>query len=184
MTDQAVTAREVNDVVRARQSSVWIDAYRQLYAAIAAAAELLSQLSTIDFAIASLDEGLERYRSDWFRIDQLYRQFTLARRSFEGPSPLDALQVLVEKTYTNKFVYELGNAWQKQVDAADRWQSVTLRSQRSFYGDYVAQLLRDDKKAVVIVSDAMRYEVADELGSRIRQEDRFDADLDLSLIHI
>lgn len=181
VTDQTVTAREVNEVVRARQSSVWIDGYRQLYTAIGAAAELLSQLSMIDFTIASFDEGLERYRSDWFRIDQLYRQFTFARRSFEGPSPLDELQALVEKTYTNKFVYELGNAWQKQVDAAGSWQSVPLRSQRSFYGDYVAQLLREDKKAVVIISDALRYEVADELGSRIRQEDRFDADLEAVL---
>ena len=36
-------------------------------------------------------------------------------------------------------------------------------------------------KAVVIISDALRYEVADELGSRIRQEDRFDATLDAVL---
>ncbi|NYI47931.1 uncharacterized protein (TIGR02687 family) [Nocardioides aromaticivorans] len=177
VTEQTVTAREVADVVRARQSSVWVDGYRQLYAAIDAAADLLSQLSTIDFTISDFDEGLERYRTDWFRIDQLYRQFTYARRSFEGPNPLDALRDLVEKTYTNKFVYELGNAWQKQVDEATNWQSVVLRSQRSFYGDYVEQLLREDKKAVVIVSDALRYEVADELRSRIRQEDRFNADL-------
>lgn len=181
VTDQTVTAREVGDVVRARQSSVWIDGYRQLYTAIGAAADLLSQLGTIDFTIASFDEGLERYRADWFRIDQLYRQFTYARRSFEGPNPLDALREVVEKTYTNKFVYELGNAWQKQVDGATCWESVALRSQRSFYGDYVAQLLREDKKAVVIVSDALRYEVAEELRTRIRQEDRFDADLEAVL---
>jgi hypothetical protein len=52
-----------------------------------------------------------------------------------------------------------------------------LRSQRSFYGHYVRKLVRDDKKAVVIVSDALRYEIAEELGSRIRREDRLDADL-------
>ena len=39
----------------------------------------------------------------------------------------------------------------------------SLRSQRSFYGDYVEQLVREDKKAVVIISDALRYEVAEEL---------------------
>jgi uncharacterized protein (TIGR02687 family) len=87
----------------------------------------------------------------------------------------------VEKRYTNKFVYELGNAWQKQVDQVDRWASSAIRSQRSFYGDYVEKLLREDKKAVVIISDALRYEIADELGSRIRQEDRFDADLEAVL---
>ncbi|WP_163542000.1 BREX-1 system phosphatase PglZ type A [Occultella kanbiaonis] len=181
VTEQTVTAREVGEVIRARQSSVWIDGYRQLYAAIGAAAELLSELSTINFAFASFDEALERYRNDWFRIDQLYRQFTYARRTYEGPHPLDPLREQVEKRYTNKFVYELGNAWQKQVDEAGQWSSTALRSQRSFYGDYVEQFVRDDKKAVVIISDALRYEVAEELGSRIRQEDRFDAELEAVL---
>lgn len=181
VTEQTVTAREVAEVVRARQSSVWIDGYRQLYTAIAAAADLLSELSTIDFTFSTFDEALERYRSEWFRIDQLYRQFTYARRTFEGPHPLDPLREQVEKRYTNKFVYELGNAWQRQVDEAESWRSATVRSQRSFYGDYVEQLVRDDKKAVVIVSDALRYEVAEELGSRIRQEDRFDAELEAVL---
>jgi uncharacterized protein (TIGR02687 family) len=181
VTEQTVTAREVAEVVRARQSSVWIDGYRQLYSAIGAAAELLSALASIDFAMASFDEALERYRRDWFRIDQLYRQFTFAYRTYEGPSPLGPLREQVEKRYTNKFVYELGNAWQHQVDEADKWSSVALRPQTSFYGDYVEQLVREDKKAVVIISDALRYEVAEELGSRIRQEDRFDADLDAVL---
>lgn len=181
VTEQTVTAREVAEVVRARQSSVWIDGYRQLYTAIAAAADLLSELSTIDFTFSTFDEALERYRSEWFRIDQLYRQFTYARRTFEGPHPLDPLREQVEKRYTNKFVYELGKAWQKQVDEAESWRSAMVRSQRSFYGDYVEQLVREDKKAVVIVSDALRYEVAEELGSRIRQEDRFDAELEAVL---
>lgn len=181
VTEQTVSAREVAEVVRARQSSVWVDCYRQLYTAIGAAAELLSELNSIDFAVSSLDQAVERYRTEWFRIDQLYRQFTYARRAFEGPHPLDPLREQVEKRYTNKFVYELGNVFQQQIDAAERWTSSTVRSQRSFYGDYVEQLVRDDKKAVVIISDALRYEVAEELGSRIRQEDRFDANLEAVL---
>lgn len=181
VTEQTVGAREVAEVVRARQSSVWIDEYRPLYAAIDTAAELLSRLGSIDFSFASFDEALERYRTDWFRIDQLYRQFTHARRSFEGNHPLEPLSELVEKRYTNKFVYELGNAWQKQVDESGQWKSTVLRSQKSFYGDYVERLLRDNKKAVVIISDALRYEVAEELGTRIRQEDKFEADLEAVL---
>ena len=126
----------------------------------------------------SFDEGLERYRRDWFRIDQLYRQFTYAARPPSTRSPLEALREQVEKRYTNKFVYELGNAWQQQVDAGRASGARPCFARRpSFYADYVEPLVRDgDKKAVVIISDALRYEVADELGSRIRQEDRFDAD--------
>jgi uncharacterized protein (TIGR02687 family) len=181
VTEQTISAREVSEIVRSRQSSVWIDNYRQLYLAIDAAAELLAELSAVDFSFTTFDEGFERYCSHWYRIDQLYRQFTRARRTFEGPHPLDALSDEVEKRYTNKFVYELGNAWQKQVDEADTWAHPALRSQRSFYKDFVERLVRDDKKAVVIISDALRYEVAEELGSRIRQEDRFDASLEAML---
>lgn len=181
VTAQTVTVREVADVVRARQSSVWIDGYRQLYTAIVSASELLSTLASIDFTMSSLDDGLERYRREWFRIDQLYRQFTFAFRTYEGPHPLDPLREQVETRYTNKFVYELGTAWQQKVDAADRWASTVLRSQMSFYDDHIKPLVRDGKKAVVIISDALRYEVADELGSRIRQEDRFDAGLEAML---
>ena len=108
VTEQSVTAREVAEVVRARQSSVWIDGYRQLYTAIGAAAELLSRIEHHRPRCSSFDEALERYRHRWFRIDQLYRQFTYARRTSEWPHPLDVLGEQVEKRYTNKFVYELG----------------------------------------------------------------------------
>jgi uncharacterized protein (TIGR02687 family) len=172
----------VAEVVRARQSSVWIDNYKRLYTAVASASDLLGELASLSLDIKSFDDGLERYQREWFRIDKLYRQFVFAARTAEYPKPLEALREQVEKRYTNKYVYELGNAWQQQVDQVEKWRSTALRSQTAFYSRYVEPLVRDgDKKAVIIVSDAMRYEVADELGSLIRQEDRFDATLDAVL---
>lgn len=182
IAEQTVTPREVDEVVRARQRSVWIDGYRQLYTAVASASELLGKLASLDLGMQSFDDGLERYRSEWFRIDQLYRQFVYATRMAEYPMLLEVLREQVEKRYTNKFVYELGNAWQQQVDQVEKWRSITLGSQTDFYSRYVEPLVRaGDKKAVVIISDAMRYEVADELGLLIRQEDRFDANLEAVL---
>lgn len=182
VAEQTVTPREVAEVVRARQSSVWIENYKRLYTAVAGASELLGELALLNLYMQSFDHGLERYRLEWFRIDQLYRQFVFAARTAEYPKPLEALREQVEKRYTNKYVYELGNAWQQQVDQVEKWRSTSLRPQTAFYSRYVEPLIRDgDKKAVVIISDAMRYEVADELGSLIRQEDRFDATLEAVL---
>ena len=178
VAERTVTGREVTEVIRSRQSSIWVDGYRKLYTAIGCASELLTALSTLNMSMQSLDEGLERYRVDWFRIDQLYRQFTYAARTAEFPGPLETLRIQVEKFYANKFLYELGNSWQQQVDGIDQWRSTLLRPQTSFFTDHVAPITRDGRrKAVVIISDALRYEIADELGSRIRQEDRYDADL-------
>lgn len=181
VAEQTVTAREVAEIVRKRQSSLWLDGYKKLYAAIATGSELLTELASLNLGAQSFDEALDRYRREWFRIDQLYRQFTFAARTAEYPKPLEALREQVEKRYTNTFLYALGNAWQKQVDSVDNWTSSVLRPQASFYRDYIAPLVRGDKKCVVIISDALRYEVAEELGSLIRKEDRFDASLDAVL---
>lgn len=182
VVERTMSAREVSEIIRSRQISIWVDGYRELYAAIAAASDLLSELATARFEIASFDDGLDRYRKHWFRIDQLYRQFHFAARKTEYASPLEALRVKVEKYYANRYLYKLGNAWQQHVDAVTDWRSVALRPQTRFFTDHVEPIIRKgNRKAVVIISDALRYEVADELGSRIRQEDRFDAELDAML---
>lgn len=182
VVERTMSAREVSEIIRSRQSSIWVDGYRELYAALAAASDLLSDLATARFEIASFDDGLDRYRKHWFRIDQLYRQFHFAARTTEYAGPLEALRVEVEKHYANRYLYELGNAWQQHVDAVTDWRSVALRPQTRFFTDHVEPIIRKgNRKAVVIISDALRYEVADELGSRIRQEDRFDAELDAML---
>lgn len=182
VSERSVTARDVSDVVRSRQSSIWIDGYRKLYVAIGSASELLGELTTLKLTMSSFDEGLDRYRSEWFRVDQLYRNFVFAARTAEHSGPLEALRAEVEKFYANKFLYELGNAWQQQLDLSKRWRSSVLRPQTTFYAEHVAPIIRDGrKKAVVIISDALRYEVAEELGTRIRREDRFDAKLDALL---
>ena len=80
--ERTMNAREVSETIRARQSSIWVDGYRELHGA-RRRLTLLSELSTARFAITSFDEGLDRYRKQWFRIDQLYRQFHFAARITE-----------------------------------------------------------------------------------------------------
>lgn len=182
IVDRTMSAREVSETIRARQSSIWIDEYRELYRALKAASDLLSELATARFSIASFDEGLDRYCTHWFRIDQLYRQFHCAARTTKDVRPLEAIRVEVDKHYVNGYLYELGNAWQQQVNEVSTWKSTTLRPQTSFFADHIEPIIRKgNRKAAVIVSDALRFEIADELGTRIRQEDKFDAQLDAML---
>ncbi len=182
VSDRTISAREVAETIRDRQSSIWVDGYRDLYTAIGAASELLATLSSATFEISSFDGGLQRYEQEWFRIDQLYRHFQLAARTTDYAGVVETLRDGVENYYVNKFLFPLGAAWQHRVDAVSTWRSNALRSQSSFYRDQVEPLVRKGtKKAVVIISDALRYEVADELGTRIRQEDRFDATVDAVL---
>ena len=165
-----------------RHDSFWFEDYATLYEALAAAAELLPTIRTAQLDFTSFGEGLVRYRDDLFRIDQLYRQFTYAYQTAEFKQPLDELAERVEAAYVTDFVAPLGVSWQKQVDTMQRWRTTAVTSQSAFYERYIATLTKGGhKKAVVVISDAMRFEVAKELESRVLGLDKFDAETEAML---
>lgn len=175
---QSVTPREVDDIVRQRQHSLWSAKYAKLYDAIQSASELLAAIAALPHAIASAAVGLEKYQSDWFRIDQHYRWFTYAHQTADFQKPLEALKTEVDKQYANKYLYDFGGLWQQALEPMSEWKSVALAPQAKFFDRHVAPVVKDGRtKAVVIISDAMRYEIAEQLASMVRSEDRFDASL-------
>ncbi|GLU91037.1 BREX-1 system phosphatase PglZ type A [Agromyces sp. NBRC 114283] len=175
---QSVTPREVADIVRRRQHSLWSAKYTKLYKAIRSASELLTEIAGLPHAIATSDIGLEKYQSDWFRIDQHYRWFTYAHQTADFQKPLEALKAEVDKQYANKYLYDFGGRWQQAIESMNEWKSAALAPQAKFYDHYVAPVVKDGRtKVVVIISDGMRYEVGEELASTIRSENRFDASL-------
>lgn len=177
-----MSERDITETIRSRRISMWFDDHATLYSALDAAAKLLPLIKSTQFDIQSFDEGLTRYRDEWYRVDQLYRQFTRAAHAAEFKQPLEALAEQVENSYVNDFLYRLGTTWQQQVDTIDHWTSPALTSQGAFFDHYVAPIIRGGrKKAVVVISDAMRYEVADELHARIRGENKYEATLEAML---
>ncbi|WP_258190682.1 BREX-1 system phosphatase PglZ type A [Arthrobacter sp. PAMC25284] len=180
---QTIQPSDIADMIRTRRrDSIWFDDYATLYAALGAAAELIPAIRSARMDVSSFDDGFSRYRDDLFRIDQLYRQYTLASQTSEFTQPLEALNEQVENAYVTDFLSKLGISWQQQVDQVETWTSLAITSQSSFYHHYIAPLVRGGrKKAVVVISDALRYEVADELASRIRGENKYDAKIEAML---
>jgi uncharacterized protein (TIGR02687 family) len=178
VASQTVTTREVADVVYRRRESLWRAKYAKLYDAIQSASELLTAVAGLPNAITSADMGLERYQSDWFHIDQHYRWFTHAYQTAEFQKPLEALKGEVDKQYANKYLYDFGGCWQQALEPTGQWKSTSLEPQAKFFTRHVAPIVKDGRtKAVVIISDGMRYEIAHQLASMIRSEDRFEAAL-------
>lgn len=182
ITAQSVTPREVADVVRQRHDSLWRDEYAKLYQALQSAAELLASIASLPQAIPSASQGLERYQTVWYRIDQQYRRFTHAYQTAEFQRPLEKLKAEVDKQYANKYLYDFGGAWQHALEPMAEWKFPALAPQARFFEHHVSPLVKDGRtKAVVIISDGMRYEIAEELTSLIRREDRFEASLSAML---
>jgi len=180
---QTIPSRDIAETIRVRRrDSVWFDDYATLYVALAAAAELIPAIRSARLEMASFDDGIIRYRDNLFRIDQLYRQYTLASQTAEFKQPLEALNEQVENAYVTDFLSKLGISWQQQVDQVEKWKTLGFTSQSSFYDHYIAPLVRGGRqKAVVVISDAMRYEVAEELTSKIRGENKYDAKIEVML---
>lgn len=175
---QSVTPREVADLVRQRQHSLWSAKYIKLYEAIQSAAELLAAIAALPLAIASAAVGLDKYQSDWYRIDQHYRWFTYANQTADFLKPLEVLKAEVDRQYANKYLYDFGGLWQQSLEPTTEWKSAALAPQARFFDSHVAPVIKDGRaKVVVIISDGMRYEIAEELASLIRNENRFDASI-------
>lgn len=187
VADKSIAAHEVAEAVRRRQATFWFAAYQTVYAAVLAASELLAAIDAFAPAMNGFDDGLQRYASEWSRIDHLYRHFNHAARSTEHTKPLEPLVEQVENFYSNKYVGPLATAWQVQVDAVAEWKSSAVRAQTDFFSWYVKPQLDKGKRVIVIISDALRYEVADELRTRLRRfrEDKtklgFDASIEPTL---
>lgn len=178
---RTVTSGDVALWVRQRRQGHWYEDFRNLYEAIEFAARFVQMLGEARLSMDSLSDGVQRYSRTWFQLDQLYRKFTYHVRMSGQASLMGELSEQVENLYSNNYLLKLGDGFQVQVDAAPRWEAYPVVQQKSFFEHWVRPYLRKDKRICVIISDAMRYEIGDELLGLIRQEDRYSAELEPAL---
>lgn len=176
--NQTVAYADVSNWIRQRRQSHWYGPYRDLYEAIGFASEFQQAMALATLGMTSLAEGVERYATSWFRIDQLYRKFIWRMQKSGQATLMRELFEQVENHYVNNYLLRLNDSWQTHVDAAKSWSAPPILSQRSFYREYVGEFRRRDQKICVIISDALRYEVAEELLGRIRSLDRYEAGIE------
>ena len=178
---RTVTSGDVALWVRQRRQGHWYGEFRHLYEAIEFAARFVQMLGEARLTIDSLSDGVQRYTRTWFQLDQLYRKFTYHVRMSGQASLMGELSEQVENLYSNNYLLKLGDGFQVHVDAAPRWEAYPVVQQKAFFEHWVRPYLRKDKRICVIISDAMRYEIGDELLGLIRQEDRYSAELEPAL---
>ena len=181
VADRTVSSGEVSMWVRQRRKGHWHHEFQNLYEAIDYAAQFIHTLGEADFSMNSLVEGVQHYSRFWFQLDQLYRKFTYHVRMSGQASLMSSLTDQVENLYSNSYLLKLGDRFQTFVDAASKWEALPIRKQNEFFEHWVQPFLRKANKVCVIISDAMRYEIGEELLSLVRQEDRYSAELEPAL---
>jgi len=183
---RTVSSNDVSQWVRQRRLGHWYREYRHLYEAVDCAAQFMELLALVSeqWAAPELQGGqlslalwVEKYTTSWYLLDQLYRKFICNVRLSGQASLMDVLTDQVEALYSNSYLLKVNDRWQHCVDALEQWQAMEVSRQDSFFADKVRPFLQKDNKVCVIISDALRYEIGEELLGRIRQEDRYHAEL-------
>lgn len=163
--------------VRERKQSHWYRRYEDIYQAIAYATEFQQALAVANLTMTSPADGISRYVSSWFKLDQLYRKFIFHMQKSGQASLLANLYEAVENRYNTSYVLAVNDAWQDQIASLSEWKIPGYKPATEFYRPRVTEFTSEGNKVAVIISDALRYEVAEECLRSIRALDRFNAEL-------
>ncbi len=172
-------------------------AFANAYRALEAVADLvgLRRAHADGFSFATVEAMWSAYTTDLHRFDGGYRRFQEAAAGVAdtGADVLKPLATKVEALYTDWFLPELVKAWMPFVEESagpgrpkllGTWQIKDVPVQIDFYARNVAPILQDKtgpKRVFVIISDALRYEVAQEITKELNGTYRFKAALSSQL---
>lgn len=181
VVSRTVSASDVSSWTRQRRQSHWYQEFKNLYEALDYAAQFVSSLEEASFTMESLADGVQKYSSHWFKLDQLYRKFVFHVLASGQASLMATLSEQIENLYCNKYLLAVNDRWQPFVDGAKAWDASPVPLQKHFFDRWVKPLSDKGKKVHVLISDAFRYEIGDELVRLISKEDKYEASLDPAL---
>ena len=196
-TTDTINAESVREIASRRQAGHWVSinvpgaesvprkALRGVYSALVAAAEFFSLRNRHQEGF-DFDDGAAMYRGyeqELFCFDQLYRHFCEAADAAESQNwdVLKGLREQIETCYVNWYVTTLALKWGKFVDSGllETWKIKDVPNEQQFFEKNVRPRLEEaeNRKAFVIISDALRYEAAEELTRELNGKYRFKAGL-------
>jgi uncharacterized protein (TIGR02687 family) len=160
------------------------------YDALTAAADFFSlkAMHASGFSFVDAASAFSQYRDELFRFDQLYRHFHTAADAVEptGWAVLHELRASIESIYSGWYIPQLSTAWAKVAEGTQgllaHWRLPEVTPQQCFFEQRVLPLYEGAVKRVfVVISDAFRFEVAQELVQHTNSKSRFKASLDAML---
>ena len=163
--------KSIQELCKDRRKRHFRDHYRSEYHMLESASYVITAAS-YQGQIA-LKDIVKQYIDSDFQIDQQYRKFYYNYDQLNENAHFEKLRDLVENIYTNEFLAKSVYSWNAGLKKEDTSSSMFL--QRNFYSKYI-QSSKD--RVVVIISDAMRYEVGQSLFKKLENDEKCTAKLD------
>lgn len=184
ISNRTIDSDSVIRIVEKRRTSAWYEDYTYFYEGIYQVA-LMNQFYESylnSFHHVEAKDMWKAYTSDYYQMDTFYRNFHIAFSTCLQtlhPSLDDAFKDLadyVEKEYKNWYLDQLSSNWNKviETDLGSTGKITGIAQQTDFYRDVVKNV---DGKVFVIISDAMRYDVAHSLAKQLEIETKADVEI-------
>jgi uncharacterized protein (TIGR02687 family) len=125
---------------------------------------LIKQYPKINYS--EPNECFSDYIKHSYMFDRNYRKFITALRQTSSTQLTYLAESFIEPHYVNCYLQELSASWDKILNNGflEKWQLPKITNQYNFYRKYLRSRVEEQQfKTVVIISDGMRYEVAQEL---------------------
>ena len=147
-------------------NSLWREEYQHFYNALLAVNDFFRiKDSLIIEDREELREIFKDYTKNYFLIDKLYRDFYYSYdkiKNNELAYLFDTLKSKINKFYEIDYLEKLLALWSSKV-----YEREKLPQQKDFYKN---NIVKADVRTVVIISDALRYEVGYEISQKLRKE--------------
>jgi uncharacterized protein (TIGR02687 family) len=198
-TADAIKVEDIRLVVTKRQSGHWAlptvpgdpsiprKELHAVYEALVTAAEFFN-LRNIHRDGFDFDDATAMYRAyeeKLYQFDQFYRHFCEHADVCKNWNMLKPLREQIEAAYSVWYINAIALAWGKFVDGGllENWKLKQVPNEYEFYQKNVEPRLQEseNRRAYVIISDAFRYEAAQELTQELNGKYRFTATLSSQL---
>jgi len=175
----------ITSVTEKRRAFIWYDEVKDYYEGVQFIANMQAfyKEHSGGFHLANSKAIWNKYISEYYKMDEYYRGFHLCfQKSLMQSNPeLDdtfkSTIPIVEGLYTNWFLGELGSNWSSiSADELQKYGMIPeIPQQLNFYNHKIKNA---DARYFVIISDALRYEVAVSLTEQLQRESQCQVKLD------
>lgn len=161
-------------LINLRRSKHYYERYQSIYEALYYTVKMFEFHKKYSMGIPKT-QAVDMYRAyvdDYHQMDMYYRKFYFAYDNDSNSEILKKLKVMVENLYTNWYMSELSSNWSAAVhdEMRSHWILPGIQSQNDFYSSFVAPKIYNGDRVFVIISDALRYEIAAELADKLNSE--------------
>lgn len=175
--DNTINVDAIIETVGKRRTLLWYSRLQNFYEGVLNVAYMQKFYleHSAGFHTVEPHKVWKEYTEDYYRMDTYYRLFHVAfEKSLNSSNPLlddlfKHVADVVEGLYANWFLGNLGTNWATAAadNLKDYGRIMEVPQQNDFYRNRVKNA---DTRVFVLISDAMRYEVAVTLANELRQE--------------